>query len=244
MLALDTLMASTMVASQFELLESPTVDETDVAVIDGDAAVDRRRCRSRRRGTRLVGQLVASILARRPCRRVLLVPPDHTRLHSRAGVITVELVTRLEAGGVTVGVVLPALGTQVRMSAEDTVALFRPGLGYERLLHHDWRRRLPAIGEIAGDEVSTITGGSFDQPIPVEVDEQLLFEDWDLVVSIGQVVPHEVIGMANFTKNIVIGLGGAPTIHRSHFVGAVVGMGTAAHRPPSRPTRHRRGPPD
>lgn len=43
-------------------------------------------------------------------------------------------------------------------------------------------------------------------------------------MSIGQVVPHEVIGMANFTKNVVIGLGGAPTIHRSHFIGAVAGM--------------------
>ena len=38
--------------------------------------------------------------------------------------------------------------------------------------------------------------------------------DCDLVVSIGQVVPHEVIGMANFTKNLVIGLGGAATIDR------------------------------
>ena len=70
-------------------------------------------------------------------------------------------------------------------------------------------------------------------PIPVEVDEVLL-DGWDLVVSVGQVGPHEVIGMANFTKNLVIGLGGAPTIHRSHFLGAVCDMETImgrAHSP-------------
>ena len=68
-----------------------------------------------------------------------------------------------------------------------------------------------------------VTVGRYAEPIPVAVDAEL-FDGWDLVISIGQVVPHEVIGMANFTKNVVIGLGGAPTIHRSHFVGAVAGM--------------------
>ena len=91
------------------------------------------------------------------------------------------------------------------------------------LLVHDWRHGLKVLGEIGGDEVSVVTAGRYAEPIPVAVDSQL-FDGWDLVISIGQVVPHEVIGMANFTKNVVIGLGGAPTIHRSHFVGAVAGM--------------------
>ncbi len=241
-------MASTMVASQFEALEPPAADETDIAVVDGSPAVDQvvasidRHLLDLRSGsfampdvavggadfdlddelTRLVAQLIDSILLRPRCGRVLLVPPDHTRLHSRAGTITVELLRGLEGRGITVGV-LPALGTHVRMSPADTAALFGPDLESDRLMHHDWRSHLRPIGEITSDEISTITAGAFDHPIPIEVDEQL-FGGWDLVVSIGQVVPHEVIGMANFTKNVVIGLGGAPTIHRSHFVGAVVGM--------------------
>ncbi len=155
-------------------------------------------------------------------RRVLLVPPDHTRLHSHAGPITVLLKRELEARGCAVGV-LPALGTHVAMTDADAAAMFGDEIDAADLLVHDWRHGLKVLGEIGGDEVSVVTAGRYVEPIPVAVDSQL-FDGWDLVISIGQVVPHEVIGMANFTKNVVIGLGGAPTIHRSHFVGAVAGM--------------------
>ena len=47
---------------------------------------------------------------------------------------------------------------------------------------------------------------------------------FDLILSIGQVVPHEVIGMANYNKNIFVGTGGAEGINKSHFLGAVYGM--------------------
>ena len=47
---------------------------------------------------------------------------------------------------------------------------------------------------------------------------------FDLILSIGQVVPHEVIGMANYNKNIFVGTGGAEGINKSHFIGAVYGM--------------------
>ena len=46
----------------------------------------------------------------------------------------------------------------------------------------------------------------------------------DLILSVGQVVPHEVIGMANYNKNLLIGTGGPEGINKSHFIGAVYGM--------------------
>jgi len=46
----------------------------------------------------------------------------------------------------------------------------------------------------------------------------------DLILSIGQVVPHEVIGMANYNKNIFVGTGGVKGINESHFIGAAYGM--------------------
>ena len=46
----------------------------------------------------------------------------------------------------------------------------------------------------------------------------------DLILSIGQVVPHEVVGFANGSKNVFVGTGGVMGIHRSHFLGAVYGM--------------------
>ncbi len=160
--------------------------------------------------------------------RVLLVPPDHTRLYSRAGLITGILYERLIERGHTVAV-LPALGTHTEMSASDCRLLFGERVPYSAVHHHQWRTGLVRLGEISGSEMHVLSGGRFDEPVPIETDA-LLLENWDLVVSVGQVVPHEVIGMANFTKNIVIGLGGAPTIHRSHFLGAVCDMETIMGR--------------
>ena len=156
-------------------------------------------------------------------RRVLLVPPDHTRLHSRSGPITVLLKRELEARGCTVGV-LPALGTHVAMTDADAAAMFGDEIDAADLLVHDWRHGLKVARRDRrrrGRAWSPRAGTPSRSRSP---STPQLFDGWDLVISIGQVVPHEVIGMANFTKNIVIGLGGAPTIHRSHFVGAVAGM--------------------
>ncbi|MDZ7635885.1 MAG: lactate racemase domain-containing protein [Bacteroidales bacterium] len=46
----------------------------------------------------------------------------------------------------------------------------------------------------------------------------------DLIISVGQVVPHEVTGMANYNKNIFVGCGGSEAINKSHFMGAVHGI--------------------
>lgn len=154
--------------------------------------------------------------------RILLVPPDHTRLYSRAGLITGLLYRRLIERGHTVAV-LPALGTHSEMTPENCHLLFGDRVPYSAVQHHQWRTGLVRLGEVSSEEMQVLSGGRFSEPVPIETDA-LLLEDWDLVISVGQVVPHEVIGMANFTKNIVIGLGGAPTIHRSHFLGAVVDM--------------------
>ena len=51
-----------------------------------------------------------------------------------------------------------------------------------------------------------------------------MFAGYDLILSVGQIVPHEVVGMANYTKNIVVGAGGSDMINKSHFLGAAYGM--------------------
>jgi len=140
--------------------------------------------------------------------RVLLVPPDHTRLHSGAGRITAVLYEHLTARGCDVWV-LPALGTHVAMTAAELSSMFSDRVPADRVLEHRWTDGIAHLGEI--------------EAIPVEVNP-VLTQPWDLVVSIGQVVPHEVIGMANFTKNLVIGLGGRPTINLTHYLGAQCGI--------------------
>jgi nickel-dependent lactate racemase len=62
-----------------------------------------------------------------------------------------------------------------------------------------------------------------DYDVRVQVSTQL-FAGYDLILSVGQIVPHEVVGMANYTKNIVVGAGGSDMINKSHFLGAAYGM--------------------
>ncbi|MGD0441897.1 MAG: lactate racemase domain-containing protein [Acidimicrobiales bacterium] len=168
----------------------------------------------------LLNEIVAGELA--GARRVLLVPPDLSRLHSRAGVITGLLYEELTSAGADVAV-LPALGTHRALTAGEVERFFEGRVPFERVHRHNWRDGLTRLGEIGAAEVAGLSGSLMSCPIPVEVDD-LLVSGWDVVVSVGQVVPHEVIGMSNYSKNLVIGLGGAPTINRSHFLGAICGM--------------------
>ncbi|MDA8035643.1 MAG: gluconokinase, GntK/IdnK-type [Actinomycetota bacterium] len=248
-------MGVAMLESQFAALERPDPDETDVACLDAGRAPGELVQLARTALARLtpgtavaplrqwggasadlrtddLEQLVASLVAEqivpRPAQRILLVPPDHTRLGSRGGELTGLLLHALEDAGAEVAV-LPATGTHRPMSEQDCAQLFGERVPPGRLRHHDWRHGVVQVGEIGAAEVSAVSGGRLEVPVPVAVDAQLL-EGWDLVVSIGQVLPHEVVGMANYTKNLVVGLGGAATIDQTHLLGALCGMETIMGR--------------
>lgn len=155
-------------------------------------------------------------------RRVLLLPPDLTRRHSGAGEIAAYCYARITAQGRSCDV-LPALGTHVAMSPSECAEMF-PGIPYERIRIHDWRNGVEQIGEVPGSFLSELSGGIFTSPVPVQIDRTLLDPQYDLILSIGQVVPHEVVGMANYTKNIVVGCGGSEFINISHMLGAAYGL--------------------
>ena len=164
--------------------------------------------------------LAASIQGR-GLKKVLLIPPDFTRMNSGAGIITAMYYELLE--GVQVDI-LPALGTHAPMTREQQVAFFGEGIPEERFLVHDWRRNVSKIGEVPGEFVREVSESLMDETMDVEVSNYLLDPSYDLILSIGQVVPHEVVGMANYTKNIVVGCGGSRFINRSHMLGAFYGM--------------------
>lgn len=155
-------------------------------------------------------------------RRVLLVPPDATRRSSGAGRITGQLFQHLTAANCEVAV-LPALGTHRSMAPAQVDTLFDGRVPFDRVLTHEWRSGVVRVGEISGDEMAAWSAGRMTGAMPVDVDAVLLW-DWDVVVSVGQVLPHEVTGMANWTKNLVIGLGGAATINGTHLLGALCGI--------------------
>jgi nickel-dependent lactate racemase len=153
--------------------------------------------------------------------RAVIIPPDITRFHSRAGFFT-DICVR-ELGRDRVKAVLPALGTHQAMTPEELARMF-PGTPQELFRVHDWRNDVAELGRIEADWIARATDGAVSYDWPVQVNRMLLEADVGLVVSIGQVVPHEVIGMANHAKNIFVGCGGKEAIDKSHFAGASYGM--------------------
>jgi nickel-dependent lactate racemase len=153
-------------------------------------------------------------------RKVLVVPPDQTRKASRAGELTRYA---WDYYGEGLGAVLPALGTHKAMSAEQIAGMFgnvSPGLFHA----HKWRDDVETIGVVPREFIYEQSEGKLDYEWPAQVNRLISRGGFDLILSIGQVVPHEVIGMANYNKNILVGTGGPDSINRSHYLGAVYGM--------------------
>ena len=159
---------------------------------------------------------------------VLIIPPDFTRYHSNAGFITNTLWHALRDKGVDVDV-MPALGTHVPVTETQWGAMFGD-IPYSAMIVHDWRGGVVKIGEIPSEVVADISGGLWKEPLPVELNRRLVDGSYDLIISPGQVVPHEVIGMANHAKNLFVGVGGSEMINKSHMIGAVCGMEQAMGR--------------
>ena len=153
-------------------------------------------------------------------RKVLALPPDFTRYHSRAGDVTRNA---WEYYGDRLTDVMPALGTHCPMTECEIATMFGD-LPRELFRVHDWRSGLCTLGEVPEEYVLEQSEGKLNFGWPAQVDRLLVEGAFDLILSIGQVVPHEVIGMANFNKNIFVGTGGTAGINRSHFLGAVYGM--------------------
>ena len=158
----------------------------------------------------------------RNLRKVLILPPDFTRFHSNAGFLTNVYYHALTERGADVDI-LPALGTHVPVTREQWDRMFGD-IPFERMLIHNWRSDVVRIGEIPGSFLSSVTDGLWEEPIAVEINRRVMDESYDLIISPGQVVPHEVIGMSNHAKNLFVGVGGSEMINKSHMVGAVYGM--------------------
>jgi nickel-dependent lactate racemase len=166
-------------------------------------------------------ELLAESLAKLGKRsRVLVVPPDYSRLHSRAGDLTRYA---WEYYGDRLQAILPALGTHAPMKPEQITRMFG-AMPQELFRVHNWRTDVETLGEVPAEFIHDQSEGKLNYAWPAQVNRLITQGDFDLILSIGQVVPHEVIGMANYNKNILVGTGGRDSINRSHYLGAVYGM--------------------
>jgi nickel-dependent lactate racemase len=164
--------------------------------------------------------MVSALKAMGEKRKVLAIPPDYTRLPSRSGELTEFCWEYL---GEKLTDILPALGTHTPMTSKQISHMF--GQTPSDLFRvHDWRNDVITLGNVPAEFVSEVSEGACEFTWPAQVNKLLIEGDFDLILSIGQVVPHEVVGMANYNKNIFVGTGGTEGIHKSHFIGAAYGM--------------------
>lgn len=153
-------------------------------------------------------------------RRVLALPPDYTRANSYAGPIT-QMAYEYFKDRMTD--IMPALGTHVPMTEQELDAMFG-NIPHSLFRVHDWRKDVVTVGTVPAEYIAEQSEGRISEPWTAQVNKLLLDPGFDLILSIGQVVPHEVIGMANYNKNIFVGVGGSKGINLSHYIGATYGM--------------------
>lgn len=166
-------------------------------------------------------EAIATTLSKRPStKKVLAVPPDHTRMDSQAGPI-MHAVLKLLGDKLTD--VMPALGTHTAMNESELTKMYGDFPRNLIRVHH-FRTEVDTLGYVDAEFVQDATEGLYDRPWPAQVNQMISRGDHDLILSIGQVVPHEVIGMANYTKNIFVGTGGSAGIDDSHYLSAIYGM--------------------
>ena len=171
-------------------------------------------------GQQLNDLLIESLAKLGERHRVLAVPPDQSREHSRAGELTGYIYKHY---GDRLKAVLPAIGTHTPMRPDQIAHMFA-AVPQDLFKVHNWRTDIETLGEIPAEFIREQSEGKLDYSWPAQVNKLISSGGFDLILSIGQDVPHEVIGMANFTKNILIGAGGREGINRSHYLGAVYGM--------------------
>ena len=172
--------------------------------------------------TQQLKEALAKSLEGRDLKKVLILPPDFTRMYSGAGKIT-AMYYELLKDKCQIDI-MPALGTHVAMTEQEWKAFFGEGVPFDRMIVHNWRNDVVKLGEVPAEFVSEVSEGLVNNSIDVEVNRRLVDSSYDLILSIGQVVPHEVVGMANYSKNIFVGCGGSSMINSSHMLGAFYGM--------------------
>jgi len=167
----------------------------------------------------LIERFVSSIS--KDVKKILLLPPDSTRKHAGIGELIRILYSKLPDKQIEI---MPALGTHSPMSTEQLIDMFGEKIPLDRYLVHNWREDTVTVGVIPGTYVSEVSEGIVTEDIEVKINYRLVSGEYDLIISVGQVLPHAVIGMSNYSKNIFVGCGGEEMINQSHFIGGAYGL--------------------
>jgi len=159
--------------------------------------------------------------------RVLVIVPDGTRT-APVGLLFQTLYKHI--GHVARQLdVIAALGTHQPMNEaqfcerlEITEEERNSTYGKVRLFNHEWNnpKALRQIGAISADEISKLTGGLFAMDVPVEINARIF--DYDRLIILGPVFPHEVVGFSGGNKYLFPGIGGPQILNFFHWLSAVI----------------------
>ncbi|MCK5267299.1 MAG: DUF2088 domain-containing protein [Spirochaetes bacterium] len=143
---------------------------------------------------------------------VLLVPPDITRIKSGAGKLSKILYDKLSE---TLDVhLMPALGQHIPHTKKENEKMYGE-VPSDKIHIHDAFDGCVRLGDVFDND---------NYKVPISVNRELIEGQWDFIISIGQVVPHEIFGFSGYNKNLLIGLGGSDTIASSHILSAFYGI--------------------
>ncbi len=158
----------------------------------------------------------------RPLRKVLVLPPDHTRLNSDAGELT-RLLYELLSPKTEVDI-MPALGTHSPMTEAQLRMMFGESIPLSRFKVHDWRNGIRQRRRGARQPGSRMVGGLGGLQRAASRSTSSCSPVTTSSFRLARSCPTKWSGMANYTKNIVVGAGGSDIINKSHFLGAAYGM--------------------
>ncbi|MEA1887594.1 MAG: lactate racemase domain-containing protein, partial [Bacteroidota bacterium] len=151
---------------------------------------------------------------------ILIIPPDISRFHSGAGIITSIIWNKYRE---RIRHILPATGTHKPMTANEINRMYK-GVPHKLFKVHNCRQDVITLGKIPASYIKEASEGKLTYDWPLQVNKLIPDHAGSLIISVGQVVPHEVTGMANYNKNIFIGCGGYEAINKSHYLSAVYGI--------------------
>ncbi len=160
-------------------------------------------------------------------KRVLLIVPDATR--------TAPLPLLFDAvHGKLDGIadrcdVLVALGTHPPMPEEHICRMLgisdedRAGrLANVGLFNHEWDRadRLLTVGTLTEEDTAAISDGLLRMNVPVSINARIT--DYDVLLVLGPVFPHEVVGFSGGNKYFFPGISGPDLLNFFHWLGALI----------------------
>ncbi len=175
--------------------------------------------------------------------RVLAIIPDKTR-DDNTHILFPQAASFLAANGIVKLDVLVAQGTHSPMTDAEKLAKigaksFADISNLGKIYDHRWDTpdELVTIGELGADEVNHITGGLFNESIPLAINALVAPGVYDTILVFGATVPHEVAGFAGGAKYFFPGIAGAELTHKTHWLAALATIEKIIGRIET-PTRH------